>query len=69
MTATDPQPAVLLTERLAPAGGRARSVRVETAGPEPAPSRWAGEEVEGWTASCPNRLQHMNPAHAEHDIS
>ena len=31
--------------------------------------RRAGEEVNAWTASCPNRLQHMNPAHAKHDIS
>ena len=35
--------------------------------PRPAPE--PGEEIDNRTASCPNRLPHMNSAHAEHDIS
>ena len=29
----------------------------------------AGKKVRAWTASCPNRLQHMNSGHADHDIA
>ena len=31
------------------------------------PPPQAGEEVSAWTASCPNRPQHMNFAHTKHE--
>ena len=54
MTATDPGP------------GLAAMLAERLA---PAAKAYAEDMSAGPAPACPNRLQHMNPAHGKHDIS
>ncbi len=70
MTATDPRPALaaMLAERLAPAAAAFAGACAADMAMRFAPARWWKEKVLNG-ALCPDGLQDIPPAHAEHDIS